>query len=415
MKINLLSERYVDDGLPAFALSDVQKEHIRSFNEKCTSGIYSFRNRICECGSNDFEVIAQKDRYGLPVDTVICRNCGLIMTNPCLDDTSNALFYDNEYHYIYRSETKPSEQNYEERKHDAHTIIDFIQKHAGMFEGTVLEIGCADGGNVAAFNEKGYTASGIDLSHTYVEFGKNKGLDLYCSDAASFARTGNKYDLVVLNHVLEHFTDLQGELQVIRELVNDDGYLFIAVPGLKYLTFGAYDCDFLLMLQNAHVYNFTKDTLIQAMKKNGFDCVFANEAVYGLFKKGTSVSSFGNFYHDNYNYLMEIENASGNRQLLLIKRAIRELNSSKSCEIILYGTATELDALTQSMPDLSPIRGFFYTDRKSPSEVVEYLINNNLKHLWLVDSARDKDLTQELSELIIDRNISLFSVYREMF
>ncbi len=415
MRINLLSERYKNDGAPAFELSDVQKEYVRRFVKKCETGQYSFRDRECECGSSDFEVIAQKDRYGLPVETVICRNCGLIMTNPCLDDKSNNSFYDGEYHYIYRAEEAPSEERFEERKNEAGTIIGFIQKHTGIDSGSVLEIGCADGGNIAAFVEKGYKATGIDLSHTYVEYGKNRGLDLYCSDATSFAQKGQQYDIVVLNHVLEHFTDLEKELSTIAALMKDTGVLFVAVPGVKYLTFGAYKHDFLLMLQNAHIFNFTKDTLCQTMKKYGFDSIFANEAVYALFKKGDPGSLFSDHYSDITNYLKCVEDAAGDTGKLLIHRVISKLSECEKGDVLLYGTVLELDALVQELPDLSAIRGFFYTDKKTPEEVVEYMKCNGIHEVVLVDAKSDRQLIQKITDLIKDSTIRFMSVYRELF
>lgn len=415
MRINLLSERYKNDGIPAFELSDIQREYISRFNEKCESGEYSFRKRECECGMGDFEVIAQKDRYGLPVDTVICRNCGLIMTNPCLDDASNNSFYDGEYHFIYRAETNPSEERFEERKNYAEVIIKFIQKHTGIVSGSVLEIGCADGGNIAAFNEAGYTGTGIDLSHSYVEYGKRKGLDLYCSDATSFAQSGKQFDVIVLNHVLEHFTDLERELSTISCLMKDSGYLFVAVPGVKYMTFGAYDRDFLKMLQNAHIFNFTKDTLCQTMKKYGFDSVFANEAVYALFKKGIPESSFSDHYTDNMDYLKCIEDAAGDVHIPLIYRAVFELSRCEKGDVLLYGTVLELDALVQMIPDLSVVRGFFYTDSKTPEEVVEYMKDNGIHRLLLNDAQKDEQFVQRITDLIKGTDIRLMSLYRELF
>ncbi|MCR5510700.1 MAG: class I SAM-dependent methyltransferase [Lachnospiraceae bacterium] len=415
MRINLLSERYKNDGAPAFGLSDVQREHVRRYVEKCESGEYSFRKRECECGNGDLEVIAQKDRYGLPVETVICRNCGLIMTDPCLDDTSNNSFYDGEYHYIYRAETTPTEEHFEERKNEAVRIIEFIRKHTGMDSGSVLEIGCADGGNVAAFAEKGYEATGIDLSHTYVEFGKERGLDLYCSDASSFAQNGQKFDIVVLNHVLEHFTDLERELNTIADLMNDTGVLFVAVPGVKYLTFGAYKHDFLLMLQNAHIFNFTKDTLCQTMKKYGFDSIFANEAVYALFKKGDPESSFSDHYSDITYYLKCVEDAGGDTGKLLIQRVNSKLTGCKKGDVLLYGTVLELDALVRDLSDLSAIRGFFYTDKKTPEDAVEYMKRNGIHEMVLVDAKMDQQLIQIVTGLIKDSDINLMSVYRELF
>ena len=415
MSIKLLNDRYTNDGIPAFNLSDIQRDYIHRFNEKCEKGEYSFRERKCECEKGDFEVIAQKDRYGIPLDTVICRNCGLILTSPCLDDESNNSFYDGEYHYIYRAETTPSDERFEERKNDAKRIIEFIQRYTGLESGGVLEIGCADGGNIAAFNESGYRGTGIDLSHIYVEYGKGKGLDLYCSDSTSFAKRGQQFDIVVLNHVLEHFTDLERELYTISCLMKDTGYLFVAVPGVKYLTFGAYDRDFLKMLQNAHIFNFTKDTLCQTMKKYGFDSIFANEAVYALFKKGTPESSFSNHYTDNMNYLKCVEEAAGDAEPLLIYRTVEKLSDCEKGDVLLYGTALELDALVQRLPDLSAIRGFFYTDRKTPEEVVEYMKDSEIHRLLLVDAKNDILFVQKIPELIKDSSIRLMSVYRELF
>ena len=43
-------------------------------------------------------------------------------------DISNNAFYDNEYPYIYREETTPSDEHFEERKREASSIISFIRK-----------------------------------------------------------------------------------------------------------------------------------------------------------------------------------------------------------------------------------------------------------------------------------------------
>lgn len=414
----LLSDRYKDDGIATPGLSDIQKKYIEIYRNKCETGEYKMRDRECECGQSDLEIIAQKDRYGLPVTTVICRNCGLIMTSPCLDDASNNAFYDNEYHYIYRAEDKPSDKNFLERKQDAAAnIIPFIRKHSGLCAGSVLEIGCADGGNVAAFAECGYTASGIDLSHVYVEYGKSKGLDLYCSDSASFAEKGLKYDLIVVNHVLEHFTDLKKELDTISTLMAPGGYLFVGVPGVKALSFKAYNGNFLSMLQNAHIFNFTKDSLCSVMDKYGFSCVFCNELIQGLFKKGDSASHIAGSYENTIRYLHKTEEAAGDSQSLVVARIEDKLSSYGPGEVILYGTTIELDALTQLVSDLSSIKGFFYSENKDPDDVIRYIMSLDSsqfpKCLMLVDHQNDEKIKEQFEKPAIEIGVELFSVYSE--
>lgn len=331
-----LSERYANDGKASLNLSALQKEYIDVFEKKCRNGEYTLVQRKCECGQGDFEVIAQKDRYGIAVDTVICKNCGLIMTNPSLDEKSNNSFYDKEYPFIYRAEENPSEEKFQEQREEAEFIVRFIQKHTGLYNGKVLEIGCADGRNVAIFAEQGYDVCGIDLSHNYVEFGKSKGLNLICSDAASFAKNGNKYDLIVLNQVLEHFINPGRELGIISEMLKPDGYLYIAVPGVKALTFGAYRSDFLLMLQNAHVYNFTRESLCVMMNKYGFSDVFCNEIICGIFQKSDKkIGGKGNLYSRTKKYLSELEDAGGNREIMLKMRFQELISGFEAAEVVL--------------------------------------------------------------------------------
>ena len=413
----LISERFSDDGIAALKLTEFQEKNIDVFRKKCESGEYRFRKCKCECGSSDLEVIAKKDRYGIPMDTVICRNCGLITTNPRLDDDSNNRFYDDEYPFIYRAEEAPSEEVFLDRKRAAGSIISYIQKHTGMTSGSVLEIGCADGRNVAAFSENGYDACGIDLSHTYVEFGKKRGLNLFCCDAATFEKEGLKFDLIVLNHVIEHFTDISRELDIVGRMLQPAGYLFISVPGVKALAFGTYDADFLKLLQNAHIYNFTKDSLCSVMGRCGYSCVHANEFIYSLFQKSEAKNIENNTYEDTMKFLRRLEEAQGNLTKLLIGRAVDKISSYKVGEVLLYGTAGELDAIVQNIEDVSSIKGFFYSDTKSPGEVIDYVKNfgQSLKCLVLIDVKQDKMLTAKFSELIKDSELELFSAYNEQF
>ncbi len=415
----LISNRYDDDGRSSVQLSQLQQNYIRQYNEKITSGIYRLRDRVCECGNTDHELIAKKDRYGIPSNTVICRNCGLIVTSPCLDDESNNSYYDNEYHFIYREEETPSEEKFLERKRNACDIIKFVKKHSGADSGNVLEIGCADGGNVAAFAEAGYTASGIDLSHTYIEYGKEKGLDLYCCDARSFAEKGHRFDLIVLNQVLEHFTDVKRELAVIDQLLEPEGLLFVAVPGVRYLTYGAYYADFLQMLQSAHIYNFTKTTLQNVMGLCGYECIYANEFIYALFKKGKPVQTVTNAYSGVIDFLHTVEAAEENVTKLLIYRFERILSGHGSGEVMLYGTAEELDVLVSGVPDLSCIKGFFYSDSKAPDEVKKYILslgkNNTPKCLIIADSKQNNVLVDQLEDLGRECGTKVYSVYGEIF
>lgn len=129
-------------------------------------------------------------------------------------------------------------------------------------------------------------AKGIDLGGQYLNFGRAKGLNLEQIHSKDLLNRGEKYDLIILTHVLEHFIDIKDELSVIRQLLSDDGLLYIEVPGIKDVKpLQRYRGDFLQYFQNAHVRHFCKDTLSQVMRWNGFEEVIADEEVRSIYKK----------------------------------------------------------------------------------------------------------------------------------
>ncbi len=192
--------------------------------------------------------------------------------------------------------------------------------------------------------------------------------------------------------------------------------MFIAVPGVKYLTFGAYEADFLLMIQNAHIFNFTKTSLINVMRKYGFRSIYCNEAIWGVFRPGEPVESFENAYEDTIQYLRKIEDSKGEIKDLLINRATEIITSFGDGEVVLYGTMIELDELVKHLSRVNTIKGFFYSDNKSPSEVIQYLARDpSVKCVILADLNSNKYFTECLLDTLTGSGIRLYSVFDETF
>src|SRR5882724_10956941 len=86
--VNLVSPRFQKGDVPMWKLSPVQAEGLADIAHKINAGVYQWASRRCiVCDGDHFQIIAQRDRYGLPVTTVICRECGLLMTNPVMRET----------------------------------------------------------------------------------------------------------------------------------------------------------------------------------------------------------------------------------------------------------------------------------------------------------------------------------------
>jgi len=317
---NLLAKRYQNDGKPYIVLNDLQIEKKQTIEKKIKQGIYSFLPvRPCPIGlGEDFDQIAEKDRYGLQTSIVICKSCGLIQTNPYLTEESCSTFYKDEYRDLYFGVSTPSVDFFQFQYKRGALIYKFLQNNGLITPNqsyNILEIGCGSGGILQYFKEQGCSILGLDFDEKYLEFGRTHyGLDLRTGDISNLP---NNFvpDLVIYAHVLEHITDVNDELQRIKRiLVNPDALLYIEVPNNKNF-YGNFRTDLLLELQNAHVYYFTKRTLNNLLEKNGYQLISGNEQIQSVFKvrKGNdALSFFINDYHDSISYLKVAEIAFEN-------------------------------------------------------------------------------------------------------
>ena len=301
----LISSRYKNDGNNIIPLNIEQLNIKNQIANKICSGTYVLESVPCVCGNNDFETIAEKDRYGLSCITLICRKCGLIVTNPRMNQESYDSFYAQEYRKLY--DTRDKETFFQIQCSRGIELKRFIEVNSSFSEkhNKVLEIGCGVGGLLQPFLDDGYDVLGIDLNNDYVEFGKSKGIHSINCHSSELAQKGH-YDIIILSHVVEHFIDLRNEFSVISRLINENGIIYIELPGIARDI--AY--DFLGTLQNAHTCYFSADTLVQTMGLLGYSCIFidCDDWIRGLFKPSNEkLTKIYNYYYTNLTYLLQNE------------------------------------------------------------------------------------------------------------
>ncbi|MDD5136527.1 MAG: class I SAM-dependent methyltransferase [Candidatus Omnitrophica bacterium] len=266
---------------PCMPLSPGQREHVNRFNEKVLSGAIKFEKVPCLCGSDDFKLLARYDRYSLLQDTVICKKCGLILSNPRMTDEEYRRFYETDtYRRCY--ESYDYLEGYLERYNESlgRHMVDMVLKvkRPDQISG-VLEFGAGGGWNLVAFKKKGFDVTGYDYSPTLVELGRKQGLNLFQGTVDSIK---GKFDVIILSHVIEHFTDLRASMKKLKEHLNPDGIFYIEVPDMKNFGIG--------QLQNAHTYYFTLPTLEFYMSQSGLKLVYNGPAqgihLGAIFKDG---------------------------------------------------------------------------------------------------------------------------------
>lgn len=285
-----LSTRFLDDGKATLKLNALQLKNIACVNEKIEKHQYEFEHVDCAtCGGENFEGVSEKDRYGFKMDVVVCKDCGLVQTNPRMNQKAYNEFYNTEYRSIYIGTEKPTEDFFNRQRFNlGKKIYDFISIHSKIGEVRnkfVFEIGCGAGGILKYFQDKGCRVKGIDLGEEYLQYGRtHHNLDLEVGSLEDFVpRLQDKPDIIIYSHVLEHILDLRTQFQQLRKIMHTETLLYIEVPGLRNLH-QSYENDLLEYLQNAHVYHFTKTSLTNLMFQNGFEPIVCNEFVRSIFK-----------------------------------------------------------------------------------------------------------------------------------
>jgi len=317
----MISERYIYNGKIPWNLNAIQKKYRDELLK-----LFSKQEEVlvevkeCYCGSKKLEKLAEKDRFGFPINSFICRDCGLIFCSPRLSEEFIPRFY-KEFYYPLTFGRKGTEvpmdlvspqQGYNIFEFCKFEISKLIKNKKTL---NIGEIGCASGNNlfqVATILKKmGYpcTLSGCDYAEYYTKYKKNGlTIDYYFGGPEVLIQSNKKFDFLILSHVLEHIIDLKKFKRDISKLLANNGLLYIEVPGILDLKSRyVYDCDLLKYLTLAHIYNFSLTTLRNVMTPE-FELVKGDEYSRALFRRSQNDKSDKlNDYFRIINYLKDLE------------------------------------------------------------------------------------------------------------
>lgn len=218
-----------------------------------------------------------------PYQILNCSDCDLSWLSPRPTITGYAEVYSDQ-HYFGSGESSP--ENYQElvsqrlfyyRKR-VQWLKYLMRKNTPL---SILDYGAATGNFVAVARQEGHLCDGVELSgDARLTAIKTLGIKLLSANESQTLNHG-QFDVVHMNHVLEHMPDPIGHLQWCRDVLNKDGLLLIEVPnqfhndldrvrrffrvGGKQKIFNSYSLH--------HTYFFTPSSMRRLMQKSGFEIV----------------------------------------------------------------------------------------------------------------------------------------------
>lgn len=121
----------------------------------------------------------------------------------------------------------------------------------------ILEVGCGKGGFLETLRKHGFQQlSGLDQSVECLQILRSRQFE----SLDSWTQIGNrKFDLVISHAVFEHLPDPREMMARIRNVLSDDGFLFITVPDAD--SYCKYDAAPFYYFDREHINHFTSSTL----------------------------------------------------------------------------------------------------------------------------------------------------------
>jgi SAM-dependent methyltransferase len=265
MRQQLLSPRFARDNAATVQarLASAQRAMVEAFERRIAQSQISLVDERCPCGAADDTIVAEIDRYGLPLTTVLCAACGCLRTNPYLDDRSLDDFYRTTYQTMYAR--APHLETYFANQTGYGVRVRALYEDELPLRASVLEVGCGAGGSLVAFKEQGHYVAGCELSRDLIEFGKSKGVPNLWHGTVEEMPTplaSQRWDLIYLHHVFEHVQSPANSLRSLSRLLAPGGRILTIVPDVTRIDeFVNPNGDALTFFHVAHKFNYTVSCL----------------------------------------------------------------------------------------------------------------------------------------------------------
>ena len=204
------------------------------------------------------ELVSETDRHGRPLRTLICMETGLVRNDPVPSDEELTQFYADDYRVAYKGAAKPRRRqvlrNFRRAAEYVRTFRDVLEPAAH-----VLDVGAGSGEFAYLMTRLGKTVKGIEPNSAYAAYCREAlGLDVHTAHLSPDLFPPEQFDLIRLNHVLEHLNDPIAHLRQIAMWLKEPGLLYVEVPNIETYCREKSRGG---MFHYAHIFNFNPWTL----------------------------------------------------------------------------------------------------------------------------------------------------------
>ena len=152
--------------------------------------------------------------------------------------------------------------------------LNFLAFHLEYKEqGTLLEVGCGGGNHLLSMEKLGWSVKGIDIDPKAVQACQKLGLPAENATIGQMADRNEKFDAVVMSHVIEHVHDPRKMIEDAYKLLKPGGQLVLITPNIESFSKFIFGSNWLALDPPRHLVIFNMRSLKKLMSSVGFNTV----------------------------------------------------------------------------------------------------------------------------------------------
>lgn len=191
--------------------------------------------KVCSiCNSKELAFKRYSKSYNKLFDNLQifkCQECSYQFINSVFDRNSLKNFYKLNH---YADENSNKNKIFFENI--AKSRFDFIKSNIAFKKNySILEVGAGDGFLLKEFISAKHSVNLTAIEYNKESIKKLKEQNIQVLSDLSKIKKKDKFDLIILSHVLEHVIDPSTFVDKLKSLLNKNGYIFVDVPCLDYL------------------------------------------------------------------------------------------------------------------------------------------------------------------------------------
>jgi SAM-dependent methyltransferase len=215
------------------------------------------------CGATDAQILFRgRDALGsVPGETYPvgrCRRCGHVYLVERPAPSEIGRYYPDDYGpHLHRDPKK------RDRISARHRLIRLRPPFA------ILDVGCGSGYDLRPFLAQGCAASGIELDARAAAEARKEGIDVQCCGVETATFPDGAFDVITMNHALEHVFDPRAALANVRRMLRPRGVLYLLLPTASGLMFRLFREDWYHLDAPRHLQFFTHESMLRLCGDTG--------------------------------------------------------------------------------------------------------------------------------------------------